>query len=88
MREERRRELRNLADALCNFTAGWAEAHSYVRAAQALRDLATGRDAHASGDDFLQRPSARRRIPVLAGNNPYFGNLPDISWRMRVAFGR
>ena len=86
--EKRQKELRKLEDALEEFTVGWANAHSYLRAADELRELATGREAHASTDGFLQRQSTRRHIPVLAGNNQYFGNMPDVCWRMRVAFGR
>ena len=88
MSPQRQVELQHLADALEKMSAHWENGHSYFRAAQELRLLVLGRDAHASTDRFLQRPSLRRQVPALAGNNPYFGNLPGVNWRMRVAFGR
>ena len=88
MSPQRQVELQHLADALEKMSAHWENGHSYFRAAQELRLLVLGRDAHASTDRFLQRPSLRRQVPALAGNNPYFGNLPGVNWRMRVTFGR
>ena len=73
-------ELQGLAYALEKMTASWVNSHSYFQAAQELCELATGRDAHASTDAFLEHPHISWHIPVSASNNPYFGNLPDVCW--------
>ena len=77
---QRQLELQSLADALEKMTASWANSHSYFQAAQELCELATGWDAHASTDAFLEHPSISWHIPVPASNNPYFGNMPDVCW--------
>jgi len=86
--EKRRKELRDLAQALEEFTAIWDTAHSYLRAAADLRNLADGRDECRSEDGFLEAQDPPSRQPVIASTNPYFGNLPDAVWNMAVTFRR
>ena len=86
--EGRKAELVKLAEYLEEFTAGWKDAQSYFRAAQDLREMATGRDARTSFDNFLMKSARPRTTPVATCDNVYFGNLPATCWRMRIAFGR
>ena len=88
MTTDRQEHLLQLADRLEQFTKDWAMDHSYLRAADDLRNLAKGRDEHVSRDGFLERSSALRQLPIPRSTNPYFGNLPNMSWRMHVSFGR
>ena len=85
---ERRRKLRELAACLIEFTKSWSDAHSYIRAAQDLQQLADGWTGDRSQDGFLESAAEPRDDPIPASTNPYFGNIPDACWDMRVAFGR
>ena len=85
---KRRDHLRSLADALEAFTGGWANQHSYLRAAADLRVLVNGREECASRDGYLERSSDCRAVPLPQTDNPYFGSLPNRHWRMRVRFGQ
>ena len=88
MTAKRQGELEKLANYLEGFTSRWADGNSYFRGAEALRDLARGREHEASNDMFLERSDPPRTRPVATTGNVYFANLPDAVWRMKVVFGR
>ena len=84
--ERRRTELRQLANDLESLSRHWSIEHSYFRAGAALRNLADGRDAERSQDGFLEATAVGNRARVEATDNPYFGHLPGLTFRMVVRF--
>ncbi|CAJ1436032.1 unnamed protein product [Effrenium voratum] len=86
MNEKRKSDLQNLAAFLENMSSAWGVEHSYFRAAQELRCLADGRDAHRSTDGYLESLQPARDQPLALTDNPYYNNLPGASWQMLVKF--
>ena len=64
MTDKRRQQLQDFAATLEEFTREWSAEHSYFRAAQELRELASGRDAQRSLDGFLEAEAGERTIPI------------------------
>ncbi|CAE7558087.1 unnamed protein product [Symbiodinium sp. CCMP2592] len=65
MRQQRTKELRQLADALEELTGTWKAEHSMFRSAQELRDLADGRNREPSQDGYLEALEAPRDDPIV-----------------------
>lgn len=85
--ERRRKALREFANCLEDYTRAWDFKFSYCRAAEDLRLLANGRDQEVAPAGWLESAGEARAHPlVTTSNNPYFGHLPDISWRLLVKF--
>ena len=64
MSDDRRNQLRALANKLQVLTGSWSPEHSYFEAAKQLRELADGRDKYVSQDGFLEGMEAPRHVPV------------------------
>ena len=88
MSDKRRKELHDFANELETFTAAWDVHFKYRHAAEELRSLAHGRDQHKAPPGWLEDPGEAHRMPVSQTSNPYFGHLPEVSWRLLVKFKR
>jgi hypothetical protein len=82
----RRENLKELAEALEDLTRHWRPQHSYVEAAADLRVLAQGRPPERAPPGWLEAFEDPSVGHLPATDNPYFGFLPGVSWRLLVDF--
>ncbi len=67
---------------MVDLTRNWSVGHEYRVVAAELRKLADGRDEERAPVGWLESPGAAQRQPIETATNPYFGHLPETSWRM------
>ena len=84
--EGRRHKLLQLADVLERATENWGPNFSYFRAAAALRELVHGHGCPPLVPGWLGQPGVPAAPAERYTGNVYFGHLPNMSWRMLVAF--
>ena len=65
----------------------WSVEHSYYRAAAAIRTLAQGARPEEPAPRGWFEEEPEEFVPQPPGENPYFGHLPNVCWRLMVRFG-
>ncbi len=80
--------LREFAQWLESATEDWGPGFSYFRAAAALHELVDGHTEPPMVQGWLTEPVVQTPPASRDTGNVYFGHLPDMSWRMLVAFRR